>query len=108
MLFLDAANLENGCLHVVPGSHLKGEWPKRATGDRFADNELDPDAFGELTQVPVEVEAGSLVLFGPLLVHQSAPNTSPTQRRALLYSYQPPGRRTQVDNLRRLGERAEG
>jgi ectoine hydroxylase-related dioxygenase (phytanoyl-CoA dioxygenase family) len=26
MLFLDDSTLENGCLRVVPGSHLKGPW----------------------------------------------------------------------------------
>jgi len=47
--------------------------------------------------VPLEVPAGTVVYFGPLLVHQSAPNLSDSQRRALLYSYQPAGRRTQLE-----------
>jgi len=42
------------------------------------------------------------VLFGALLAHRSAPNTSALQRRAILFSYQPPGRRTQLDSLRAL------
>jgi len=101
MLFLDDATLDNGCLWVAPGSHLKGEWPRRESGDRFADYELDADAFGEIGLVPVEVPKGSLILFGPLLVHRSAPNLSAMERRALLYSYQPSGRRTQLENLQR-------
>lgn len=99
MLFLDDATLENGCLHVVPGSHLSGSWRGRTDGDGFAANEIDSALYGDVDLVPVEVPGGSVVMFGPFLVHQSAPNTSETERRALLYSYQPPGRRTQLQAL---------
>ena len=40
-----------------------------------------------------EVPAGSVVMFGSLLVHQSQPNRTDGDRRALLYSYQPHGHR---------------
>lgn len=100
MLFLDDATLENGCLHVVPGSHTTGEWNKRSDGDRFAANEIDRDAYPEAVLVPVEVPAGSVILFGPFLVHQSAPNRSDKERRAILYSYQPAGRITQLEAFR--------
>lgn len=104
MLFLDDANRDNGCLQVVPGSHVSGAWQGRRDGDRFAANEIDVSAYPDVKPVPLEVPAGSVVLFGPFLVHQSAPNTSQHERRALLYSYQPPGRRTQLDALSaRLG-----
>ena len=99
MLFLDDASVENGCLQVVPGSHRDGAWKGRTDGDSFAANEIDPSCYPDLEPVPVEVPAGSIVLFGPFLVHQSAPNTSAAERRALLYSYQPPGRRTQLEAL---------
>jgi len=101
MLFLDDANLENGCLHVVPRSQARGPWPRAEGDDTFASNELDYALLEGLEPVPVEVPAGSIVLFGPLLVHQSAPNLSATERRALLYSYQKPGRVTQLDVFRR-------
>lgn len=101
MLFLDDATLENGCLHVVPGSHTQGMWNLSENDDAFGRNELDEQRLGALELIPLEVPAGSLVLFGSMLVHKSAPNTSPRQRRALLYSYQPPGRITQLESLRR-------
>jgi phytanoyl-CoA hydroxylase len=101
MLFLDDADLENGCLHVVPGSHRRGQWDLSENEDRFARNELNESMLGELKSVPVEVTAGSLILFGPYLVHQSAPNLSDRERRALLYSYQPPGRTSQLEAFRR-------
>ena len=34
----------------------------------------------------------TVLLFGSLLVHRSSPNASGSQRRALLFSYQPAGR----------------
>ena len=40
---------------------------------------------------------GSVVYFGSLLVHASTPNRTGHDRRALLYSYQPAGRRTLRD-----------
>lgn len=101
IIFLDDATLENGCLWVVPGSHRQGRWTTRTDGDAFAANEVDPAAYPDLEAVPVELEAGSTLSFGAFLVHRSAPNTSDRGRRALLYSYQPAGRRKQVDNLRR-------
>ena len=35
--------------------------------------------------------AGTVVFFGPFLVHRSEPNRSDRQRRGLLISYQPAG-----------------
>ncbi len=100
MLFLDDSNLGNGCLCVVPGSHTAGMWTTRTDGDQFAANEIDAAAYPEAKPVPLEVPAGTVVYFGPLLVHQSAPNGSDQQRRALLYSYQPAGRRHMLESFR--------
>lgn len=105
MLFLDDSSIENGCLFVVPGSHRNGMWRGRTDGDAFAANEVDTAAYPDVQPVPVEVPAGSVVWFGAYLVHQSAQNTSETERRALLYSYQPPGRRHQLDSLRKQTRR---
>jgi ectoine hydroxylase-related dioxygenase (phytanoyl-CoA dioxygenase family) len=105
MLFLDDSTLENGCLCVVPGSHTAGVWQRRADGDDFAGNEIDAGAYSDVESVPVEVPAGSVVMFGSYLVHHSAPNTSDLPRRALLFSYQPAGRDHMIDSLRRLADR---
>lgn len=100
MLFLDDANEANGCLEVVPGSHRQGVWRTRTDGDAFAGNEIDTDI--DVTTQPLPMAAGSVVMFGAMLAHRSAPNTSDAPRRALLFSYQPAGRRTQLDSLRAL------
>jgi hypothetical protein len=91
MVFLDDATLENGTLEVLPGSHQRGPWPTRTDRDMFGNLEMDPTHVADHTPVALEVPAGSVVWFGPLLVHKSEPNRSPRERRTLLYSYQPHG-----------------
>jgi hypothetical protein len=104
MLFLDDATLENGTLQVLPGSHQRGPWPTRTDRDVFGNLEMEPKEVEGLEPVPLEVEAGAVVFFGPLLVHKSEPNTSARERRALLYSYQPAGFTHARDVNRRVRE----
>jgi ectoine hydroxylase-related dioxygenase (phytanoyl-CoA dioxygenase family) len=66
---------------------------------------MDPAACEGLTLLPVEARPGDVVFFGPFLVHKSAPNRSDLPRRALLYSYQPAGRPSLLDELRRYWSR---
>jgi Phytanoyl-CoA dioxygenase (PhyH) len=89
MLFLDDATIERGCLEVVPGSHREGVQQRRVV-EGFGSLEIDPERYDTSRLVPLEVAAGAVVFFGPFLVHRSLPNRSGDDRRALLYSYQPP------------------
>jgi phytanoyl-CoA hydroxylase len=107
MVFLDDATLENGCLHVVPGSHREGTWRRRTDTDEFGRNEIDATAYPDAHLVPLELGAGAVVFFGPFLVHRSAPNRSERERRALLWSYQPPGHPHMLDLLRRAAAERE-
>jgi ectoine hydroxylase len=66
---------------------------------------MEPDAAETSRLECLEVPAGSVVFFGSLLVHRSTPNRSGRDRRALLYSYQPAGRRTSYDGLAELFRR---
>jgi phytanoyl-CoA hydroxylase len=104
IVYLDDSTLGNGCTWVVPGSHRTGVWKTREGVDEMTRSEIDPSAYPGHEAVAVEVEAGSTVTFGSLLVHQSTPNTSAAGRRALLYSYQPAGRETVIDQLRRMAQ----
>ena len=108
MLFLDDSTLENGTLQVVPGSHTQGKWTTRADKDPFGNLEIDPSAEEGVVTVPLEVPAGSVVYFGPLLVHKSAPNESDKERRTLLFSYQPAGWKHGRDLLREVRQRESG
>jgi ectoine hydroxylase len=92
ILFLDDATVDNGCLEVVPGSHREGVRQRQAV-EGFGGHEMVADKHDLDRMIPLEVPAGSVVWFGSLLVHRSAPNRTKQDRRALLYSYQPTGRR---------------
>jgi hypothetical protein len=105
MLFLDDATIDNACLRVVPGSHTSGVWDRRTDGSPFLGNEIDAGAYPGVESVPLECDAGAVVMFGSYLVHHSEPNRSARQRRALLFSYQPAGRAHMLESLRKLSGR---
>ncbi len=76
LLMLTDMTVDNGCLTVVPGSHL--EAPRSLwRGDVFA-GEVAPDAAAECVQraVPVTGRAGSVVLMHAKTLHGSDPNRS--------------------------------
>jgi len=81
---LEDANLGNGCLWVQPGGHhspLREQFVR--TTDTVSMEKLDatpwPDA---ACAIPLEVAAGTLVVFHGLLPHYSAPNRSARSRHA--------------------------
>jgi ectoine hydroxylase len=90
ILYLDDARAENGAVRVVAGSHQRGPAPRDPqAADPFL---ADPAKLDLDREVVAAAPAGSLLFFGSLLVHRSAPNTTGGHRRALLLSYQPAGR----------------
>jgi hypothetical protein len=81
------ATLENGCIWVLPGSHKRGPLEhKWSTSERSMDV---PDV-DESGAVPVEVEAGQVVIFNALLLHKSGANTSKNVRYAYVPQYHVP------------------
>jgi len=104
MLFLDDASIANGCLEVVPGSHREGLQERRSM-EGLGGLEMDPLQYDHSRLLPLEVPSGSVVFFGPFLVHRSLPNRSDVDRRALLYSYQPSGHPHLRELTRRAGSR---
>ena len=82
---LEDATRDNGCLWVAPGAHrgpLRERYGRRDDGTLGMDR-LDhtPWPSGDAT-VPIEVAAGTLVVFDGLLPHASAPNRSERSRMA--------------------------
>lgn len=85
-VYLDDADLTNGCLQVIPGSHLgRPVHPFRGEG-HF---EVDPSAVDESLAVPVPLAAGDMIVFDPYLLHFSDLNRGRTPRRAIIYTYYP-------------------
>jgi len=89
-LFLDDADAGNGALRVLPGSQRGGPAPRNPKDP--SRSLADPLRLDTSRETVVEAPAGSLLLFGSLLVHRSSPNQSERERRALLMSFQPAGR----------------
>ncbi len=88
---LDDATIDNGCLWVLPGSHVHGViWPSKPHETSDFDEGRESFGFPESADraVPVEVEAGGVVFFNGYLLHRSLPNRTPDRfRRALVNHY---------------------
>lgn len=88
---LDDADLENGCMWMIPGSHRPAIIrPKDSySGDEFAESHSInvPDEFLEKA-IPVQAKAGSIVFFNGYILHSSGKNKSNDRfRRALVVHY---------------------
>ena len=85
-VYLDDADLANGCLQVIPGSHSdRTIYPFRGTG-HF---EVDPSSIDANQAVPVPLRAGDMIVFDSYLLHYSDLNRGRTPRRAVIYTYYP-------------------
>jgi len=91
MLAFDTATEDNGCLRVIPGSHLGGCLQGTDDGTSLGGFFTSPTSFDETRQISLTVAAGSLIFFSPHLVHGSQPNHSDEPRRAIIVTYQPAG-----------------
>ena len=79
-LAVDKATAENGCLEVVPGSHLM-DVSFREGGHITAEWEESH----EWLQVPLD--PGDILLFGSHLAHRSGPNKTPGSRSMIYATY---------------------
>ena len=88
---LDDATVENGCLWVLPGSQRPGViYPDRDQEDPRFDCTVEAYDFPyqAADAVPVQVAAGSVVVFNGYLLHRSLPNRARSGlRRALVNHY---------------------
>lgn len=85
---LDAATPENGCLKLLPGSHLSEAVHDGTTedGNGFG-HRLRPGAVDEQLARVVPCAVGDAVIFSDLTLHASCPNTSGKDRWALISTY---------------------
>lgn len=85
-IYLDDADATNGCLQVIPGSHIGKPCLPFKPGSRF---EIDPAYVDQSKAVPVPLRAGEMIFFDAYLLHYSDLNRSQTRRRAIIYTYNP-------------------
>jgi len=79
-LAVDPATIANGCVEVVPGSHLMKV--DLAEGGR-----IDPAWEANHNWVPVELDSGDLLIFGSHLAHRSASNKTGKPRSSVYATY---------------------
>jgi phytanoyl-CoA hydroxylase len=88
---LDDATIENGCLWVLPGSHRRGVlYPAREQNDPRFDCTIEAYDFpyADEDAVPVEIPAGTALIFNGYLLHRSLENSGRHgYRRALANHY---------------------
>jgi ectoine hydroxylase-related dioxygenase (phytanoyl-CoA dioxygenase family) len=99
-LAVTAATLENGCLHVLPGSHrepVHEHVPDRRLDALYGYVEIVDHDMG--ASEPVLMEPGDLLLFDSHLMHRSTDNAADGLRAAMVYHYAATGTvdRTEVE-----------
>jgi len=92
-LAIDDADLENGAMQVIPGSHLHGQLDFEES-DAAENNVLNqsvrtPESYGD-SPVAFAMKAGQMSLHTDLLLHGSDPNRSQRRRCGLTLRFIPP------------------
>ncbi|MEW2274865.1 phytanoyl-CoA dioxygenase family protein [Streptomyces griseofuscus] len=92
-LAVDESNRENGCLRMVPGSHLLPlhEPTMRTDTPNMLFSAADEDVVREWSRkrgvVDIELNPGDVSIHHPHLLHHSEPNNSPKRRCGLDIGY---------------------
>jgi phytanoyl-CoA hydroxylase len=84
---LDEADAENGCMHVIPRSHMNGGTPHYSVRDwQICDANVNVDQ-----DVIVPLKPGGVLFFHGMTHHGTPNNFSDKRRRALQFHYAPMG-----------------
>lgn len=86
IIHFDDAPLAKGCVRVVPGSHLGGPLEHDADGSFH----LPLDRYPLEAAVPIEAQAGDVLIFSYLTIHGSGVNQSAEARTTLLVQMRAP------------------
>ena len=93
---LDDATVQNGCMHVVPRSHLDPRFRPKARLAETAKKEADPAFITEREKMeqepaslglPIELKAGECMFHHCLNFHATPQNGTDRERRALVLIY---------------------
>jgi ectoine hydroxylase len=85
---VDPATRENGCLQVIPRSHLLGRIDHVLSGDQAgADKDRVAEILKRMDLVYVEMEPGDTLFFDSNLLHRSDQNRSDRPRWSMICAY---------------------
>jgi hypothetical protein len=89
---IDRVDQGNGCLRVIPGSHLDRtllEHDQNDSADLILNQELSPDLWKGTEPMDLVLEPGQFSLHDVYMIHGANPNTSGRRRAALAFRYMP-------------------
>jgi phytanoyl-CoA hydroxylase len=105
---LDPATRENGCMEVIPGSHLRGPAPHVPAADINLCT-IRPDLVRLEDRRALPMDPGDVLVFNSLIHHYTAANRSDQRRRALQFHYHQVGLEwTSLEAHRALYHDADG
>jgi ectoine hydroxylase-related dioxygenase (phytanoyl-CoA dioxygenase family) len=94
---VDDADIENGCMEVISGSHRDGiatHGTSESTDNLLSIHQEIPDDLVDSSQaVPIELTAGQASIHDGQLFHASRPNRSDRRRCGLTVRFIPPAAR---------------
>ena len=91
-LAIDDSTVENGCMQVIPGTHMLGpiEHVEIAHPEtKVLHRGVPPHRFDEARAVDCVLPRGGCSFHAPYLIHGSAPNTSPRRRCGFTLRFMP-------------------
>jgi ectoine hydroxylase-related dioxygenase (phytanoyl-CoA dioxygenase family) len=99
---VDDADMANGCMQVIPGSHVNGiaEHGTSTEGENLLSisQEIPDHLIDKSKTVPIELQAGQISVHHGQLFHASFPNTSDRRRCGLTVRFIPPEARQVAEN----------
>ncbi len=89
LLALNHANIENGCLRFLPGTHRMTFRPDQLDENTFLRTDLPENNALIETEVGVDMEPGDVVFFHCKTFHAATRNRSNVARKSVLFTYRP-------------------
>jgi len=89
---LEDSTIENGCLRVIPRSHIGQRLHPHLHEDRTdltLNQRMAAGSFDEASAVDLELQAGQMSLHDVYMIHGAKPNTSGTRRTGAALRYMP-------------------
>lgn len=96
---LDPVDRSNGCLEVLPGSHLRRIQHVASPDTGRFGQKADPSMLNTKDALPICLQPGEAVFFDRLLVHSSGVNPTAQSRLALSIRFATPEVKIRVEQL---------